>query len=155
MTAPQAVALPRDLAIIWARRHYLPTDVLRSLDSIWVCATAASAAPPDRFWERDPHWYDHHDTVTCSLRTYPLADPSPPPAPLALPLRAAVNELFGRRHRLSPAEMQAVQQAWCCGSAAHWGAPFEAFWDLELDQQLAEHTVTDCEAPTDWGAIPP
>lgn len=50
--------------LLFRVRHDLTPDVLRSLASIWTCASAARyGAPHERFWELDAegHFYDEHE----------------------------------------------------------------------------------------------
>lgn len=151
-TAPPA--LPVDVGDLWVHRHLLPADILRTLADIWICASAARmpAVAPDRFWDDDPGFYARHDTVDCSLRG-PLrprpGDAAPRPQPQLRPdLYAAVDQVFARRHRLTPGELFAVQRCWCCASAAQWDAPHERFWELDLDGHdlLTTHDIADCES---------
>ncbi|MBW0106055.1 hypothetical protein [Pseudonocardia sp. KRD291] len=72
-----------------------------------------------------------------------------------LPLYDAVERIFERRHQLTGGEVLALQEAWCCASAARWGAPYERFWEFDLDAELAEHDLTECEDPDPWAGIEP
>lgn len=48
-------------------RHELPPDILRSLASIWFCASAARyGRPHEEFWELDDEAaYAAHNVATC------------------------------------------------------------------------------------------
>lgn len=141
--------LPPDLTRLWAERHFLPTDVLRSLADIWICASAVRMpqTPPDRFWDDDPHLFAAHDTVSCSLRRPAHSQPG---LPLGPEPHEAVDQVFARRHRLSPGELLAVQQIWCCASGAQWNEPHEQFWELDLAELLSTHDTAACDDPDPW-----
>lgn len=53
--------------LLHACRHQLPNDVLRSLQSIWFCASAARFGQPyEPFWEdQDAAAYAEHNTAEC------------------------------------------------------------------------------------------
>jgi hypothetical protein len=50
--------------LLFTARHRLPGDVIRSLDSIQFCASAALYRAPEGF-EHDPSEYTEHDTAEC------------------------------------------------------------------------------------------
>ena len=56
------------VAVLSAARHELPSDVLRSLQGIWMCASAARFGEPYEAW---PTWEEmaaeirEHDTAAC------------------------------------------------------------------------------------------
>lgn len=51
---------------LFRHRHHLAPDVLRSLASIWVCASAARyGAPHETFWLEDEAAYSEHDVAEC------------------------------------------------------------------------------------------
>jgi hypothetical protein len=59
MTVQEAVG------VLFARRHHLGPDVLRSLQDIWACASAARYGGPYEAWDFDPEFYATHDTTEC------------------------------------------------------------------------------------------
>ena len=59
MTVQEAVE------VLFAERHHLGPDVLRSLQGIWDCASAARYGEPYERWGYDPEFYAAHDTAEC------------------------------------------------------------------------------------------
>ncbi len=56
--------------LLFARRHRLAPDVLRSLADIWVCASAARyGAPAEEFWS-DPELFTGHDLAECAAENH-------------------------------------------------------------------------------------
>jgi len=53
------------VAVLFAARHTLPSDVLRSLQDIWICASAARFGEPYEGWEVDAQAYRDHNVVAC------------------------------------------------------------------------------------------
>lgn len=138
-------ATSTELRSLWTYRHDLPPDVLRTLADIWLCATASRwpGSPPNRFWDNDPEVFTRHDTIHCDHHC-DAGDPAPLFDPdQVLPVYAATELLFERRHSLSANELRLVERIWCCASAARYGAPHEQFWD-DLDEHLAEHNLAEC-----------
>lgn len=68
MTAQEAIE------VLFAERHNLGPDVLRSIRDIWHCASAARYAGPYAAWEYGPDLYADHDTAECEDDTADLAD---------------------------------------------------------------------------------
>jgi hypothetical protein len=59
MTVQQAIE------VLFAERHNLSPDALRSLRDIWDCASAARYGEPYEPWEFDPEFYAAHDAAEC------------------------------------------------------------------------------------------
>jgi hypothetical protein len=56
--------------VLFAQRHDLPPDVLRSLADIWVCASAARYGEPhEPFWEDAE--FTGHDLAACEAESGP------------------------------------------------------------------------------------
>lgn len=53
------------LDVLFASRHQLAPDALRSLRDIWDCASAARYGQPYEPWDYDPEFYATHDTAEC------------------------------------------------------------------------------------------
>jgi hypothetical protein len=52
--------------VLYRHRHALPNDVLRSLQSIWACASAARFGEPyERFWIGLEDSIREHNTAEC------------------------------------------------------------------------------------------
>jgi hypothetical protein len=69
MTAQEAIE------VLFAERHSLGPDVLRSIQHIWHCASAARYDGPYEAWDYGPDFYADHDTAECEDDTADLADP--------------------------------------------------------------------------------
>jgi hypothetical protein len=69
MTAQEAIE------VLFAERHNLGPDVLRSIQDIWHCASAARYGEPYEAWEYGPEFYADHDTAKCEDDTSDLAGP--------------------------------------------------------------------------------
>jgi hypothetical protein len=63
--------------ILFAARHRLPGDVIRSLDSILFCASAALYGQAEGF-EHDPDEYGEHDVQECEAENEPEREPQLP-----------------------------------------------------------------------------
>jgi hypothetical protein len=53
--------------VLFANRHTLPNDVLRSLANIWICASAARFGEPYEtyWWDADSPRFRDHDVPRC------------------------------------------------------------------------------------------
>jgi len=59
---PLAEITPRQAVdVLFAARHTLTPDILRSLRDTWLCASAARYGAPHESWEYDPSAYRDHD----------------------------------------------------------------------------------------------
>lgn len=70
--------------VLFAKRHSLPNDVLRSLAGIWICASAARFGEPyeDAWPDADSPRYRNHDVERCEAglpSTDVKYEPLPPP----------------------------------------------------------------------------
>jgi hypothetical protein len=51
--------------VLFASRHVLPSDVIRSLADIYTCASAARYGEPHETGWLDPDRFRDHDTAEC------------------------------------------------------------------------------------------
>ena len=54
------------IEVLFRDRHYLEPDVLRSLQDIYLCASAARYGQAyESQWADDPAFYSEHDVADC------------------------------------------------------------------------------------------
>jgi hypothetical protein len=64
------VSVQEAIAVLFQQRHQLTPDVLRSLQDIWACGSAARYGEPYETWFfDDPEFYATHDTAACEQDT--------------------------------------------------------------------------------------
>lgn len=73
----QARLTPSDaVAVLFAARHTLAPDILRSLQDIWACASAARYGEPyESWWLEDLDAYRDHDVAACEAENGQPARP--------------------------------------------------------------------------------
>ncbi len=60
------------IEVLFRNRHELPPDALRSLGSIWMCASAARyGGHYEPFWEDSAEFYAEHDVLKCEEESGP------------------------------------------------------------------------------------
>lgn len=53
-------------AVLYRHRHRLSPDILRTIQDVWVCASAARYGEPfETGWAEDPTAYRDHDVADC------------------------------------------------------------------------------------------
>jgi hypothetical protein len=79
--------------VLFRERHRLAPDILRSLQDIWNCASAARYGEPCEDWAYGTEFYAGHDTADCEDDGAPVCicgagpggcehwKPTPPPGP--------------------------------------------------------------------------
>jgi hypothetical protein len=51
--------------VLFRRRHSLPSDIIRSLQDIWVCASAARFGKPYEDFIPEPEFFTDHNVAEC------------------------------------------------------------------------------------------
>lgn len=64
-------------AVLFRCRHELPSDILRSLADIWICASAARFGAPFEtwWWDDQDEVYRDHDTAECEAESGLYSEP--------------------------------------------------------------------------------
>ena len=69
MSKPSERAVYRAVQVLFSARHSLRSDILRSLDNIVFCASAARFGEPYERLTRDLAEYVEHDTARCEAES--------------------------------------------------------------------------------------
>ena len=76
MNGQQKLTPSDAVAVFFAGRHSLAPDILRSLQDMWVCASAARYGKPYETWQLgDPDAYRTHDVAACDAENDQPARP--------------------------------------------------------------------------------